>query len=337
MRVTVFGTRAHEREVLEMANAAVGHDLVFRKEWLTEETAILARGSTAVCLFSGDRGDRPTLEVLKSLGVRLLALRTAGFNHVDLAAADALGLTVLRVPAYSPSAVAEHAVALLMTLNRKTHRAYNRVREQNFSLDGLLGYNVEGKTVGVVGTGKIGEAFARILRGFGARLIGFDPAPRAEVEAQGLRYVSLETLWRESDIISLHCPLTPRTRHLVNAEALALTQPGLVLLNTSRGAVIETRAVIDALKTGRLGALGLDVYEEEGDLFYRDLSDQVIQDDTFVRLSTFPNVLITGHQGFFTREAMVAIATTTIANLTSYEQGAIDPANQVTSAEYWHG
>ncbi len=333
MRVTIFSTRRYEREFLTLANHSAGHELVFREESLSPATAPLADGSACACIFVGDRADREAVSALRQRGVSLLALRSAGFNHVDVAAAVELGMVVARVPAYSPCAVAEHAVALLLTLNRKTHRAFNRVREQNFSIEGLMGFNLDGKTVGVVGTGKIGAVFARIMLGFGCRVVASDPYPDAQCRSLGVEYIALDELLAASDVVSMHCPLTPQTRHLIGPRALAMMKPGAILLNTSRGAVIDTRAVIVALKSGHLGALGIDVYEEEGDLFFRDLSNQVIQDDIFMRLLTFPNVLVTGHQGFFTREAVAAIAQTTIDSISAFEQGgrdAVDPANLVT-------
>ena len=248
-----------------------------------------------------------------------MALRSAGFNHVDLEAAAALGIVVGRVPEYSPYAVAEHTVALLLALNRHLYRAYARVREGNFALEGLLGFDLHGRTIGVIGTGKIGECFARIMAGFGCRLLGFDPQPNPACVALGMRYVALPEMLAASDVISLHCPLTPQTRHLINADALARMKHGAMLLNTSRGAVVDTPAVVGALKAGTLGSLGLDVYEEEADLFFRDLSGEVLHDDVFARLLTFPNVLITGHQAFFTEEAMMAIAATTLANIDAFE------------------
>ena len=284
-------------------------------------TARLAEGCAVICTFVNDPLNAATLEVLSALGVKLVALRCAGFNQVDLRAAERLGITVARVPAYSPYAVAEHAVALILTLNRNIHRAYNRVREGNFALEGLLGFDLHGKTVGVIGTGKIGAVFARILRGFGMTVLAHDVQPNAELEADGLRYVGLEELLERSDIVSLHCPLTPQTQHLVNAERLGRMKRGAMLVNTSRGALVDTPAVIEALKSGCLGALALDVYEEEGDLFFENLSDRVIQDDVFMRLLTFPNVLITGHQAFFTREALTGIAQTTLENVTAFETG----------------
>ncbi|MES2571525.1 MAG: 2-hydroxyacid dehydrogenase, partial [Verrucomicrobiota bacterium] len=268
--------------------------------------------------------ERPATAFVAALaasGVRLIALRCAGFNNVDLAAAKKHGLTVVRVPAYSPYAVAEHAVALILALNRKIYRAYNRVREGNFSLDGLLGFDLHGRTVGLIGTGKIGAVFARIMSGFGCRLLAFDPFENKECLELGVRYEPFETLLAQSDIISLHCPLTPQNHHLINGAAMERMKNGVMLINTSRGALIDTADVIEALKNGRVGALGLDVYEEENELFFEDLSGHVLQDDVFTRLLTFPNVLITGHQAFFTQEALEGIATTTIGNITAFEKG----------------
>ncbi len=319
MRVAVFSTRPYDRQFLERANAAGRHQFDFHESRLDAASAALANGALAVCVFVNDRLDAAVLQRLHDGGVRLLALRSAGFNHVDLAAAAALGIAVGRVPEYSPHAVAEHTVALLLALNRRLHRAYNRVREGNFALEGLLGFDLYGRSVGIVGTGKIGECFTRIMAGFGCRLLGFDPQPNPACLALGMRYVEMPALLAASDVISLHCPLTPQTHHLIDADALARMKPGAMLLNTSRGAVVDTRALIAALKAGTLGSLGLDVYEEEADLFFRDLSDQVLHDDVFARLLTFPNVLITGHQAFFTEEALTAIATTTLANIDAFE------------------
>jgi D-lactate dehydrogenase len=252
----------------------------------------------------------------------LIALRSAGYNHVDLDAAGRLGFVVVRVPEYSPHAVAEHTVGLILALNRKTHRAYNRVREANFSLEGLVGFDLVGKTCGIVGTGKIGAVVARILRGFGCRLLAFDLTPNQTFSQQfDVQYTELPTLYRDSDIISLHVPLTPATQHLINAEALAQMKPGVMLINTGRGALVDSRALIDALKRGQVGAAGLDVYEEEEGIFFRNLSEQVLQDDVLARLLTFPNVLITSHQAFLTREALANIADTTLANVSAFERG----------------
>jgi D-lactate dehydrogenase len=267
---------------------------------------------------------------LKDGGTGLVALRGAGFNNVDLAAAEELGIAVARVPAYSPHAIAEHAAALILALDRRICRANARVREGNFALDGLLGFDLHGRTVGIVGTGRIGLAFARIMAGFGCTLLAADPVRSAEFEGLGGRYVEFDALLAVADIVSLHCPLTPKTRHLIGAAAVARMKPGVMLINTSRGAVVETRALIDGLKSGRIGYLGLDVYEEEGDLFFEDLSDQVLQDDVFARLLTFPNVLITGHQAFFTREALQAIAETTVANVSAFETAGA-PLHPVTA------
>ncbi|WP_372622929.1 2-hydroxyacid dehydrogenase [Falsiroseomonas sp.] len=317
MRIAVFSAKPYDRRFLEAA-AKGAHDFAWIEARLDPATARLAEGAGAACLFVNDRADAAALEVLAAGGVKLLALRSAGFNHVDLAAAQRLGLAVGRVPAYSPEAVAEHAVALILTLNRNIHRAYNRVREGNFALDGLLGFDLHGRTVGIVGTGQIGTAFARIMRGFGCRLLGHDPHQNPDCVALGLEYRPLNELLAEADIVSLHCPLTPATRHLMDAERLAWMKRGAMLVNTSRGAILDTAAVIRALKSGRLGHLGLDVYEEEEKLFFEDLSGTVIADDVFARLLTFPNVLITGHQGFFTEQAMRAIAETTLANVESF-------------------
>jgi D-lactate dehydrogenase len=319
MQVAVFSTRTYDRRFLHAANAAAGHNLAFLEPRLTSETSVLADGAGAVCAFVNDQLDAVVLGDLARRGVRLVALRCAGFNNVDLAAARDLGIAVARVPGYSPHAVAEHTLALILTLNRKTHRAYARIREGNFVLDGLLGFDLHGRTAGVVGTGRIGAQVVRILHGFGCRLLAHDPSPNPDCEALGARYVTLPELLGASDIITLHCPLTPRTRHMIDADALRQAKPGVMLINTSRGALIDTRAVIEPLKSGRIGHLGLDVYEEEADLFFEDLSQQAIQDDVFARLLTFPNVIVTGHQGFFTREALENIAGTTLANISAFE------------------
>ena len=319
MRVAIYSTRPNDREFLTRANDAGRHQLVFIEARLDATTVPAADGAQAVCVFVNDRLDAEVLQALHAGGVRLVALRCAGFNHVDLAAAAALGLAVGRVPEYSPHAVAEHTAALALTLNRKIHRAYNRVREGNFALDGLLGFDLHGRTVGLVGTGRIGTCFARIMAGFGCRVLATAPEVNPECTALGVAYVELAELLARSDIVSLHCPLTPQTRHLIDAAALTRMKRGAMLINTSRGAVVDTRAVIAALKSGQLGSLGLDVYEEEADLFFRDLSDEVLHDDLFARLLTFPNVVITGHQAFFTADALAAIAQTTLANLDSFE------------------
>lgn len=324
MKVALFSTKPYDRSFFEAANEVSGHTVTFLEPRLTAETAILATGHEAVCAFVNDDLGAGVLRALYAGGVRHIALRSAGFNHVDLDCANELGLTVTHVPAYSPHAVAEHTTALILTLNRKTHRAYTRVREGNFSIDGLLGFDMHGRTVGVVGAGKIGTLFAGIMRGFGCDVLVYDPYPSPECERLGARYVGLPELLAASDIISLHCPLTPETQYLVNATTLGQMRDGVMLINTGRGALIDTQSVIEGLKSGKVGYLGLDVYEEEADLFFEDRSAQIMTDDTFARLLTFPNVVITGHQGFFTREAMVNIAQTTLANLTSWQQGTGD-------------
>ena len=321
MRVAVFSTKPYDERFLTAANAEHGHDLVFFEPRLTAETAPLADGFAAVCAFVNDRVDAGVLEQLAAGGTRLVALRSAGFNHVDLAAAARLGITVVRVPAYSPHAVAEHTVAMILALDRKIHRAHARVREGNFALDGLLGFDLRSRTVGIVGTGRIGRVVAEILMGFGCRVVAFDPYPSDAAREPGVDYVSLKELLCCVDIVTLHSPLTPETHHLIDAAALAEMRDGVMLINTSRGALIDTEAVVEALKSGKIGHLGLDVYEEEGDLFFEDLSDRVIQDDVFSRLLTFPNVLITGHQAFFTAEALSAIAETTLANIRAFADG----------------
>jgi D-lactate dehydrogenase len=332
MRTAVFSTKSYDREFLERANARYGHDLAFLQPRLTIDTVGLADGFAAVCVFVNDHLGADVLERLAAGGTRVVALRCAGFNNVALAAAARLGFTVVRVPAYSPNAVAEHTVGLMLALNRKLHRAYNRVREGNFSLDGLLGFDLHGKTIGLIGTGQIGSLVARIAAGFGCRLLGHDPKPSAACEALGMSYVPLASLMAEADIVSLHCPLTPDTRHLIDARAIEGMKSGVMLINTSRGAVVDTPAVIQGLKSGRIGSLGLDVYEEEADYFFEDLSDTGIADDVLARLLTFPNVLITGHQGFFTREALDAIASTTLENLHLVESTGGSP-NSVTVLE----
>lgn len=319
MRVAIYSTRPHDRVFLTQANEHGRHVLMFHEARLDETTVALAEGALAVCVFVNDHLGAEVLRALHRGGVRLVVLRCAGFNNVDLAAAAALGMAVGRVPEYSPHAVAEHTAALVLTLNRKIHRAYNRVREGNFALEGLLGFDLHGRTIGLIGTGRIGACFARIMAGFGCRILATAPELNPECAALGVRYVGLDELLSHSDIVSLHCPLTPATHHLIDAAALARMRRGAMLINTSRGAVVDTRAVIAALKSGHLGSLGLDVYEEEADLFFRDLSGEVLHDDLFARLLTFPNVVITGHQAFFTTDALRAIAETTVANLAAFE------------------
>ena len=321
VKIALFSARPYETEFFTTANEHRGHELHFLEPRLSSQTAPLAAGHDAACLFVNDQGNADALAQLARGGTRIIALRSAGYNHIDLAAARDLGMTVVRVPAYSPHAVAEHAVALMLTLNRRLHRAYARVREGNFMLDGLMGFDMFGKTVGVVGTGAVGTAFARIMLGFGCTVVATDVAPSEECRALGVTYVPFAELLAASHVIALHCPLTPETRHLVNAGAFAQMRRGAMLVNTSRGAVVDTRAAIAALKSGRLGGLALDVYEEEAALFFADHSGDVIGDDVFARLLTFPNVVVTGHQAFFTREALLAIAETTLANCTAFESG----------------
>ncbi|GAB3269560.1 2-hydroxyacid dehydrogenase [Parahaliea aestuarii] len=320
MKVAVFSTKRYDRDFLERANVHHGHTLTYLEPHLTGATASLAKGFDAACIFVNDHADAQVLEQFAAFGIRLLALRCAGFNQVDLGAAGAHGITVVRVPSYSPHAVAEHALTLMLSLNRRIHRAYNRVRDGNFALNGLLGFDMYGKTVGVIGTGKIGLIMTGILTGLGCKVIAFDPSPAKNLPADA-SYVDLAELYAQSDIVTLHCPLTADTHHLINGAALAAMKNGVMLINTSRGALIDTRAAIEGLKSGHIGYLGLDVYEEEDELFFDDLSNQVMRDDVFARLLTFPNVLITGHQGFFTREALAAIAETTLANITNYALG----------------
>ena len=324
MKVAVFSSKAYDEEFLASANTS--HQLTFFEARLDETTAVLAAGYDAICAFVNDTLTARVLEILAEQGVKKVALRSAGFNHVDLETAARLGIAVARVPAYSPHSVAEHTVGLMLALNRKIHRAHARVREGNFSLEGLLGFDLRGRTVGIIGTGKIGMTVAEVLGGFECTLIAYDPFPNPDA---AFEYVALDELYRRSDVVTLHTPLNPDTQHLIDAAALKQMKTGVMLINTSRGALIDTEAVVEALKAGHVGYLGLDVYEEEGDLFFEDLSDQLIQDDVFSRLLTFPNVLITGHQAFFTEEALNEIAATTIANLDAFEQG-IPSGNEVS-------
>lgn len=325
MRTILFSTQTYDRDSFLACSSDL--DLHFQPARLTLDTAALAQGHAVVCAFINDDLSAPVLECLAEGGTQLIALRSAGYNHVDLHAAQQLGLTVVRVPAYSPHAVAEHAVALVLALNRRLHRAYNRTREGDFSLHGLTGFDLVGKRVGVVGTGQIGEVFARIMAGFGCALLAYDPYPNPAVEALGGRYVPLNELLAESDIVSLHCPLNDGTRYLVNSHSLQRMKRGAMLINTGRGALVETPALIEALKSGQLGYLGLDVYEEEANLFFEDRSDLPLQDDVLARLLTFPNVIVTAHQAFLTREALAAIARTTLDNISAWASGA--PVNRV--------
>ncbi len=321
MKIKFFSSKPYDHEFFDQLNDR--HTIIYLEAHLSEKTLALAEGVDIVCCFVNDTLNRSVLQGLYKHGVKMVALRCAGFNNVDVDAAKELGIKVCRVPEYSPHAVAEHTVGLILDLNRNIHRAYNRIRENDYSLHGLMGFDLTGKTVGVIGAGKIGKAFLEIMNGFGCNCLVSDPKPLPGVENLA-KLVDLDTLLEESDIISLHCPLTNDTYHLINQQSLAKMKPGVMLINTSRGGLIDTKAVIDSLKAGTLGYLGLDVYEEESDLFFEDLSDQVIQDDIFARLTTFPNVVITGHQAFFTREALHKIATTTLNNIDALERGNLD-------------
>ena len=322
MKAIVFSARKDEKSYLIDAFEASGHEVMFEEVHLNRKTAELAAGFDAVVVFVNDQLDESCLERLAELSVKTVALRCAGYNNVNLDAAKRLGLSVVRVPAYSPYAVAEHALTLLMTLNRHVHKAYNRVREGNFLLDGLVGRDIHRKTVGVVGTGNIGSVFCQIMRGFDCRLLAYDPNPSQDLIEQGVEYVELDSLLEQSDFISLHCPLTAQTHHVISERALALMKPKAMLINTSRGGLVDTKAVINALKQGGLSGLAIDVYEEEADLFFEDQSNRVIADDDLMRLMTFPNVIVTGHQAFLTEEALTNIAQTTANNLTCLEQNA---------------
>jgi D-lactate dehydrogenase len=322
MRILFFDAHPYERKAFIDANGSRSHQIEFTEANLSLETAKLASGYPAVCAFVNDRLDPPTLQILADGGTQLIALRSAGFNHVNLPEAHRLNIKVVRVPAYSPHAVAEHAACLLLSLNRKICRANMRVRELNFSLEGLMGFDLNDKVVGVLGTGKIGAVFSRIMHGFGCRVIAHDQTEDSQLTALGVRYVSLDELYASSDVISLHVPLNKATHHMIDAKALSKMKRGVVLINTSRGALIDSRALIDALKSEHLGAAGLDVYEEEESVFFHDLSGHVLQDDVLARLLTFPNVLITSHQAFLTKEALSEIANTTLQNVSDFEAGA---------------
>jgi D-lactate dehydrogenase len=321
MKITFFSTQPYDKTFFNECNQHYGYELEFHKSSLETSNARAISNSEAVCIFVNDHCNAEVIEILKDRGVRLIALRCAGFNNVDLEAAHAAGIKIVRVPAYSPQAVAEHAVALILTLNRKIHKAYNRVREQNFSLQGLLGFDMHGKTVGIIGTGNIGRAFAKIMLGFGCKVLAFDLIANKELLQLGVEYTDIGSIFSVADIISLHCPLTDSTRHLINNETLSIMKDGVMLINTSRGGLIDTKSAISALKKGKLGSLGIDVYEQEEKLFFRDLSGDIIQDDTIQRLMSFPNVIITAHQAFFTKEALTQIAEITLGNVKAWSQG----------------
>ena len=338
MRVAIFSTKPYDKRFFDEANQrlidnggpSAGHEIGYFESRLTVESVSIAFGIPAVCVFTNDEVDPQVLSMLSGGGTKLVALRCAGFNNTNLAEAARLGITIARVPAYSPNAVAEHTIGLMLALNRKFYRAHTRVRECSFELEGLLGFNLHGKTVGVIGTGRIGAIVSQILTGFGCRVLLNDPRPNQSITNYGAEYVALDTLFNESDVITLHCPLTPETNHIINHEALSKTKRGVMLVNTSRGALIDPAAALDALKAGQLGFLGLDIYEEESDFFFHDLSGKVIPGEFSSQLMTFPNALITGHQAFFTTEAMTAIAETTLNNLTTFERGEPLGLNEVT-------
>lgn len=317
MKIAFFSSKIYDKIYFNRYNTY--HELKYFENPLNAESVDLTNGYDGVCVFVNDQLNAEVIAQLAARNIKIIALRCAGFNNVDLQAAQKQGIAVVRVPAYSPHAVAEHAVALIMTLNRKTHKAYNRVREGNFSLERLTGFDLYGKTVGVVGTGKIGEAFAFIMKGFGCKVLAYDIHPNPVLINAGIQFVELDELFAQSDVISLHCPLTPQTNRLINSKSLEKMKPNAMLINTSRGGLIDTKAVINALKNGKLGYLGIDVYEQEADLFFNDFSESIIQDDMLMRLMSFPNVLITAHQGFFTEEALTQIAQVTLQNLSDFE------------------
>lgn len=329
MKIACFSTKPYDELTLLEANNG-RHQITFYKPRLELATVSLAKGHDAVCAFVNDVLSREVLTQLRKYNILLLVLRCAGFNNVDLAAADELGITIARVPEYSPHAVAEHTLGLILSLDRQIHRAYNRVRERNFALDGLLGFDLYGRTVGVIGTGKIGSQVCRILLGFGCNVLAYDRYRSKTIEKMGVKYLPLDEVFAQSDIITLHCPLTPKTKHIINALSIAQMKNGVMIINTSRGGLLKTRDVLGGLKSGKIGYLGLDVYEDEADLFFEDRSGVVLQDETFARLLTFPNVLITGHQAFFTREALGNIADVTIQNATEFEEsGHVPPLHEV--------
>lgn len=323
MKIAVFSSKPYDDECLTSANENLQHpmQLIFHEAQLNQNTTLLAQGCQAVCCFVNDHLDQTVLQQLADMGIGLVALRCAGFNQVDLEAAHKLGIKIARVAEYSPHAIAEHALGLILMLNRNLHRAFNRVRENDYSLNGLLGFDLVNKTVAVIGTGKIGQTFARMMLGLGCKVIAYDTQPDPALAAAGVSYLALDDIWPAADIISLHCPLNSHTYHLINTFAITQMKPGVMLINTSRGGLIDTRAVIDGLKDKSIGYLGLDVYEEEGDLFFENKSNQLLQDDVFARLLTFPNVVITGHQAFFTREALATIAQVTLDNIRYFEEG----------------
>lgn len=316
MKIAFFSAQSYDIESFEKNNKV--NELYFFKAQLNAKTASLASNHDAICAFVNDKINKEVLKILSEQGVKCVLLRCAGFNNVDIKTAKELGIDVYRVPAYSPNSVAEHAVALIQTLNRKTHKAYNRVREGNFSLENLEGFDIFKKNIGVIGTGQIGTAFTKIMLGFGANIFAFDISPNEELKKLGVKYVELNQVFKQSDIISIHCPLNKDTNHLINENSLNAMRNGVMIINTSRGAIINTKDIIKGLKKGKIGYLGLDVYEQEEHIFFKDLSETIISDDDIARLTTFPNVLITGHQGFFTNEALAEIANTTFNNAENF-------------------
>lgn len=326
MKIAFFSTRDYEKPFFNHANLSAGHQLTFFKEGLNPSTINMAHGFDVVCTFVNDALNSDALTQLKNLGVKLIALRCAGYNQVDTQAAIAINMPIVRVPAYSPYAVAEHTIGMILTLNRKLHRAYLRSLEHNFSLQGLMGFDLHGKTIGIIGTGKIGSIFANIMKGFGCSVIAYDIYENPECLNIGVSYTTKEHIFANADIISLHCPLTPETHHLINSESIQLFKSNAMLINTSRGGLIHTKAVIQGLKDKKIGSLGIDVYEEEADIFFENLSDEIILDDVFMRLLTFPNVFVTGHQAYFTKEANNNIAKTTIDNISAFATGKIENA-----------
>lgn len=330
MKVAVFSSKSYDEHFIGSLSASHDHEFTFFESRLDMQTAPLVVGHDVVCAFVNDVISAEVLEILAGFGVKLLAMRCSGTNNVDIAAAKRLGISVARVPEYSPYSVAEHAVGLILSLNRRIHHAYNRVRDRNFSLQGLIGFDLYGKTVGIIGTGRIGTRTAMILKGFGCRVLAYDIVENAELVKNHVKYCSLDELLKSSDIISLHCPLLPSTKHIINKKTLSKMKPGVMLINTSRGGLLDTVAVLETLKSGHLGYLGIDVYEKEAELFFEDRSGVVLQDDIFARLLTFHNVIVTGHQAFFTKEALTNIAEITLKNITDFEiKGQVIPKNFV--------
>lgn len=325
MRIAFFSSKPYDEEYFETHNTAYGFEFVYFETALNPKTTHLTKGFDAICIFVNDVIDRNMMPHLSKNGILLITLRCAGFNNVDLEAAKANQISVARVPAYSPESIAEHTLALILTLNRKTHKAYNRVREGNFSLNKLMGFNLHGKQVGVIGTGKIGSTFCKVMTGLGCKIVAFDVNESQTLINQGIDYVSLNNLFETSDIISLHCPLTDKTKHIIDKDSLEVMKDGVMLINTSRGALINTQAAIHALMSKKIGYLGIDVYEQEEDLFFKDLSETVIEDEDILRLNSFPNVLITSHQAYFTKEAMEEITLTTLENIKAFEQRLPNP------------